>query len=74
MIESRAELGLKILSKQEHRVLTLISQNQSSTQIGKQLHVAPTTVKAYLRRIYDKLGVRGQPAAVAEAMRRGEIT
>jgi two-component system nitrate/nitrite response regulator NarL len=43
----------------------------SAPEIGKRIHLSPTTVKTHLHTLYEKLGVRDRAAAVAEAMRRG---
>jgi len=60
-----------LLTAREHDVLVLIADGLSSTEIGRRLHVAPSTVKGYIARIYARLGVGERAQAVAEAMRRG---
>jgi two-component system nitrate/nitrite response regulator NarL len=59
------------LTEREHQVLKLIAEGLSAPQIGKQIHLSPTTVKSHLHTLYEKLGVSDRAAAVAEAMRRG---
>ena len=61
------------LSAREQQILTLIAAGESAPSIATQLHLSESTVKTYLRRVYEKLGVSTQAAAVAEAMRRGAI-
>ncbi len=59
------------LTPREREVLQLISEGLSAPDIGKQIHLSPTTVKSHLHKLYEKLGVSDRAAAVAEAMRRG---
>ena len=63
--------GRPALSPREQEVLRLIAEGLSAPQIGRRIHLSPTTVKSHLRSLYDKLGVSDRAAAVAEAMRRG---
>ena len=59
------------LTPREQEVLELISEGLSAPEIGRQIHLSPTTVKSHLHKLYEKLGVSDRAAAVAEAMRRG---
>ncbi len=59
------------LTAREREVLQLISEGLSAPDIGKRIHLSPTTVKSHLHKLYEKLGVSDRAAAVAEAMRRG---
>ena len=61
------------LSSRETEILGLIAAGETAPSIAKQLHLSEATVKTYLRRVYEKLGVATQAAAVAEALRRGAI-
>jgi two-component system nitrate/nitrite response regulator NarL len=61
------------LTPREFEVLQLISEGLSAPDIGKRIHLSPTTVKSHLHKLYEKLGVSDRAAAVAEAMRRGLI-
>jgi two-component system nitrate/nitrite response regulator NarL len=60
-----------LLTARERDVLVLISEGLSAPEIGRRLHVAPTTVRGYVARIYERLGVGERAQAVAEGMRRG---
>jgi two-component system, NarL family, nitrate/nitrite response regulator NarL len=62
--------GRPALNPREQEVL-LIADGLSAPQIGRRIHLSPTTVKSHLRSLYEKLGVSDRAAAVAEAMRRG---
>jgi DNA-binding NarL/FixJ family response regulator len=61
----------RLLAPRELDVLTLMAEGLRNTEIGERLHIAPTTVKSYCARIYERLGVRDRVGAVVEAMRRG---
>jgi two-component system nitrate/nitrite response regulator NarL len=61
------------LSDRERQVLVLIAEGLSYHEIGRRIYVSSGTVKTYATRAFEKLGVSGQAAAVAEAIRRGLI-
>jgi DNA-binding NarL/FixJ family response regulator len=61
------------VTERDVEVLTLLAKGLSNVEIGKQLYVAPDTVKGYLDQIYRKLGANDRTSAVAEALRRGII-
>ncbi len=63
--------GRPELSPRESQVLKLIAEGLSAPDIGRQIHLSPTTVKTHLLHLYDKLGVSERAAAVARAMRQG---
>lgn len=59
------------LSPRELEILTLTAQGLHSPEIARRVLVSPATVKTYLSRVYEKLGVSDRASAVAEGMRRG---
>lgn len=61
------------LSDREREVLQRVADGQSAPQIGGELHLSPATVKTYLARVYEKLGVTDRAAATAAAVRHGLI-
>lgn len=67
----RASTAAVDLSPREHEILVAIASGRSAPSIALTMHLAPSTVKTYLQRLYEKLGVNERGAAVAEAMRRG---
>ena len=69
-IRRRAEPTAPALSGREREVLSRIANGQSVPKIATELHVASSTVKSHVQRLYEKLGVSNRGAAVAEAMRR----
>lgn len=63
----------RLLTAREREVLRLVADGSSARQIGERMHISEGTVKSHLRGVYETLGVSGQAAAVAEAMRRGVL-
>jgi two-component system nitrate/nitrite response regulator NarL len=70
-IHHQASNGSPTPSGRERQVLELMADGLSSAAIGERLHLSEGTVKTYVRRVYEKLGVSNRSAAIAEAMRRG---
>ena len=62
---------LRQLTDRELEVLAGLVDGYSVDEIAKQQTVAVSTVRTHVRRILEKLGVRSQLAAVAEAHRCG---
>jgi two-component system nitrate/nitrite response regulator NarL len=60
-----------LLPPREHAVLVLMRDGLTYPEIGRRLHVAPSTVKTYAGRLFERLGVRDRVGAVVEGMRRG---
>ena len=63
--------GRPELTPRESEVLQMIAEGLSAPEIGRRIHLSPTTVKTHLHTLYEKLGVSDRAAAVAEGMRRG---
>ncbi|MGB9236367.1 MAG: response regulator transcription factor [Terriglobales bacterium] len=49
--------GIKLLSTREHQVIQYVASGLTNREIAEALHLSPHTVKNYLFRIFDKLGV-----------------
>jgi DNA-binding NarL/FixJ family response regulator len=52
------------LSRREYEVLEHVIRGLSNRQIGKALFISEVTVKAHLRHIFEKLGVRSRTQAI----------
>lgn len=63
----------RMLSKREREILDLVADGSGTEEIARTLWIAPETVKTHLSRIFHKLGVRSRAAAVAAALRAGEL-
>ncbi|MEU5997560.1 MULTISPECIES: response regulator transcription factor [unclassified Streptomyces] len=59
------------LAERETAVLRLVAEGCTNAEIGRRLHVAESTVKTHLLRVFAKLGVDDRTAAVTSAMRHG---
>ncbi len=55
------------LSERELEILILVAAGRSNPEIAEALHLSRHTIKVYLSRIFDKLGVRGRAQAVSRA-------
>jgi two-component system nitrate/nitrite response regulator NarL len=58
------------LTPRERQVAALTARGFSGPQIAERLWLSPHTVRTYLQRIYEKLGVNDRAAMVTEALRR----
>jgi two-component system, NarL family, nitrate/nitrite response regulator NarL len=61
------------LSDRELEILNGLARGLSAPAIGRELSLSAATIKSYLQRLYDKLGVSDRAAAVAEGLRRGLV-
>lgn len=69
-VHQRARGDATLLSPRESEVIAMMAGGLSVPDIAARLHLAPTTVRTHVQRLYEKLGVSDRGAAVAEAMRR----
>ncbi len=65
--------ALDTLSVRERQIVLMVVQGQSSTEIGRALHLSPKTVDSYRSRIMGKLATPDVPALVRFAIRNGLI-
>lgn len=65
--------GRSPLSGRETQILERVAAGVSRSDIAAELHLSDSTVKTNLHRVYEKLGVSAQGAAVAEGFRRGVL-
>lgn len=61
------------LSPREREVLRLLASGLAKKEVASQLSLSFHTIDNYVRRIYSKLHVNSVGAAVARAVRKGEI-
>jgi DNA-binding NarL/FixJ family response regulator len=59
------------LTDRERDVLALVAQGLAGKQVARQLGISPKTVELHKTRIFTKLGVPNQTAAVRVALNRG---
>jgi two-component system NarL family response regulator len=65
--------GLTTLTTREVELLELLTQGFRTKAIAAALGISDHTVKVHIRSVYEKLGVHGRAAALAEALRRGFV-
>lgn len=63
--------GLSQLTPQERQILIRIAEGKTNREIGEELHFSENTVKAYVSRLLDKLGLQRRTAAAAFLARQG---
>lgn len=68
-----AGLSSETLTGRELDVLTLLARGKTNKEIGVNLYISETTVKAHLRSIFTKLNVLSRTEAIATASRRGLV-
>lgn len=66
----RAQDSLGI-SDRERAVLLELAAGRSNKEIARELHIAPSTVKTHVARLYEKLGARRRTEAVRRARELG---
>jgi two-component system NarL family response regulator len=68
-----AGISSETLTGRELDVLTLLARGKSNKEIGANLYISETTVKAHLRSIFTKLNVLSRTEAIAAASRKGLV-
>ena len=64
--------GKSLLSKREEQVVACVAEGLTNREIAKQLGLSEHTVKNYLFRIFDKLGISGRVELVLYALSHRE--
>ena len=59
---------MKRLNQKELMVLELLSSGLTNEQIANELFLSPNTVKMYLKKIFEKLGVNNRVQAAVKAV------
>lgn len=63
--------GMKLLTPREEQVVALVADGLSNRQVARELQLSEHTVKKYLFRIFDKLGVSSRVELVLYAVSHG---
>jgi two-component system, NarL family, response regulator LiaR len=64
-------MGSEGLTERELDVLGKLAQGKANKEIARELSLSQETVKTYVKRILDKLGVHTRTQAALQALRRG---
>lgn len=64
--------GLKLLTPREEQVVALVADGLSNRQVAGELNLSEHTIKKYLFRIFDKLGISSRVELVLYAVSHGE--
>jgi DNA-binding NarL/FixJ family response regulator len=64
--------GVNLLSKQESRIVWLVTEGRTNREIASHLDLSEHTVKNYLFKIFDKLGISNRVELVIYAMSQEE--
>jgi DNA-binding NarL/FixJ family response regulator len=63
--------GLKLLTPREEQVVALVADGLSNREVARELRLSEHTVKKYLFRIFDKLGISSRVELVLYAVTHG---
>jgi DNA-binding NarL/FixJ family response regulator len=63
--------GMKLLTPREEQVVALVADGLSNREIARELNLSEHTVKKYLFRIFDKLGISTRVELVLYAVSHG---
>lgn len=59
------------LTASELRILRLVGKGLGNEEIGRELHLAPSTVRTHLKHLYAKLDLPSRAEAISYAIRHG---
>ena len=63
--------GVKLLTPREEQVVALVADGMSNRAIARELNLSENTIKKYVFRIFDKLGISSRVELVLYAMNHG---
>jgi DNA-binding NarL/FixJ family response regulator len=64
--------GKNLLTPREEQVVALVAEGLSNRQVARELKLSEHTVKKYLFRVFDKLGISTRVELVLYAMNHGD--
>jgi DNA-binding NarL/FixJ family response regulator len=72
--ELHAPAAAKALTAADRRLLELVADGCTNTQIARAMSVSVSTVKAHLSALFKKLGARDRASALAICFRKGWLS
>jgi DNA-binding NarL/FixJ family response regulator len=72
-IETRGSPNSRPLSKREEEIAHMVAEGFSNRQISERLVLSEHTIKNYLFRVFEKLGVSTRVELTLYALKRGRI-
>ncbi|MGA8313063.1 MAG: response regulator transcription factor [Terriglobales bacterium] len=69
MVNSR---GIRLLTPREEQVVALVADGLSNREVAHELRLSEHTIKKYLFRIFDKLGISSRVELVLYALSHGD--
>ena len=63
--------GMKLLTPREEQVVALVADGLSNREVALELDLSEHTIKKYLFRIFDKLGISSRVELVIYAVSHG---
>jgi DNA-binding NarL/FixJ family response regulator len=72
-IENGSESSSRPLSKREEEIARLVAEGCSNRQISEKLKLSEHTIKNYLFRVFEKLGVSTRVELTLYALNRGRM-
>ena len=64
--------GLHLLTPREEQVVALVADGLSNREVARELHLSEHTIKKYLFRIFEKVGISSRVELVLYAVNRGD--
>lgn len=72
-VDNKTQIESFHLTQREKEVLFLVAKGESNAQIGAELFLSAFTVKNYVSRIIEKMGVKDRTQATAKAIQCGLV-
>lgn len=66
-------LGKELLTNRQQSIVALVAEGLSNREIAQQLSISEHTVKNYLFRIFDRLGVSSRAELIIYTLQRREV-
>lgn len=65
--------GKQLLTERERQVVALVADGLSNREVARELNLTHNTIKKYLFRIFDKLGISSRVELVLYAVNHGDV-